>query len=447
MDVNVTTLASAVASASAAILSDAPWPPKSAFTWTPRRIEALVPVLDPVRVLPRQRTTTAFWNVARDLESANEEAGEDGFAPDAGKPDFTQGTMRTHEFFKPSPESTHYYTGSIQDAHGETHRDLRPLEPLIEAMQSSGRVAPGNASLKAWFGTAGSVMPLHYDSSHNVFAQLWGVKHFLLFSPDDEAAAHDLYPRVHPLAHYSQASDATTLSRTSGLHVRMKPGDILYLPPFWMHRARCQLGPPPCADATHLSTCSSPQTEECISVNAWFPSKEMAHAGAATKLPLPFEPSWSARQIAESALLFLRLLLSHVGLPATERSLFGFGPAHRPPSPASAMRWLLGTRWRNAQVGLLRKRGAAVTADDELECDAAFLSLGERSKFEVYAAKRGEVLSRIEEGPIRLTLVADQIERVAHLAAGGRAIETYRLLHRLAECLEHEEASAVKDEV
>jgi hypothetical protein len=94
-----------------------------------------------------------------------------------------------------------------------------------------------------WFGTANarSVWPkrLHADPAPNMFAQVWGQKQFILFSPDQVRL---LYPRtgerfrsspidpVRPdLDAYPRFAEATPIV------VTLNPGDILFLPSFWWH--------------------------------------------------------------------------------------------------------------------------------------------------------------------------------------------------------------------
>ena len=77
------------------------------------------------------------------------------------------------------------------DEPGAAAPDLQPIEPLVRMLaNASGSSGPPRwperrwasawaglpvaASLKAWWGTRGAVTPLHYDSQHNVYAQLHG---------------------------------------------------------------------------------------------------------------------------------------------------------------------------------------------------------------------------------------------------------------------------------
>ena len=67
------------------------------------------------------------------------------------------------------------------------------------------------------------------------------------------------------------------------------------------------------------------------------------------------------------------------------------------------------------------------------------------AKLTSYAETRAHALKAIE-ARVRATLLADQLERVAHWATGGVAVATYALLQRLAECCQAGN-EATKDEL
>ena len=48
-----------------------------------------------------------------------------------------------------------------------------------------------------WLSDAGVTATMHYDTYHNVFVQLAGRKHFVLF-PSHLHAALSLFPSLHP---------------------------------------------------------------------------------------------------------------------------------------------------------------------------------------------------------------------------------------------------------
>lgn len=105
-----------------------------------------------------------------------------------------------------------------------------------------------------WFGSSGTVTPLHYDRQHNLFAQIYGTKTLTLFNPlgaqflcqsiQGSAGSHvssidiELDPRV-----YSLRTDAR-------FQVTVEPGQILFIPAYWWHHVRA--------------------TDTSISVNQWW---------------------------------------------------------------------------------------------------------------------------------------------------------------------------------
>lgn len=80
------------------------------------------------------------------------------------------------------------------------------MRVLANASGSSGpprwpETAPGwaglavAASLKAWWGTRGAVTPLHYDSQHNVYAQLHGAFQLMPMPAHAPCTRHVHVPR------------------------------------------------------------------------------------------------------------------------------------------------------------------------------------------------------------------------------------------------------------
>lgn len=96
---------------------------------------------------------------------------------------------------------------------------------------------------RVWLGPAGTVTPLHCDYDDNLFAQIWGHKRVLLYSP---ASADLLYlkefnpilfgspfdPEQPDYEHFPLAQSAVSVECILG------PGDLLYLPAGWFHHVR-----------------------------------------------------------------------------------------------------------------------------------------------------------------------------------------------------------------
>jgi hypothetical protein len=111
-----------------------------------------------------------------------------------------------------------------------------------------------------WLSHPGVVSQTHYDTQHNIFLQIQGMKRFHLFPPETELY---LYPNIHRSYrqsqihfedHFEETSTSSTSSSTStsqssiqrfhlvnnqtveGIEIILSPGDILYIPPYWQHR-------------------------------------------------------------------------------------------------------------------------------------------------------------------------------------------------------------------
>jgi hypothetical protein len=101
-----------------------------------------------------------------------------------------------------------------------------------------------------WAASAGAVSRLHYDAAHNLFLQLRGRKRFLLVAPHDAVERGlPLYPSAHPCHRASPidptsflASQAPKLGELRMRGALLEEGDLLYIPPFWLHHVETLTG-------------------------------------------------------------------------------------------------------------------------------------------------------------------------------------------------------------
>lgn len=450
------------------LILNSPWPDAvDLAAWTPAGIAKLVPALDRVRTATTSSSSHEFWNV--DFGAASGDvANPQGFRPLRLANESRDVTMPTVRFWAPPNDAVHYYTGSLLEDDGRASLpDLqRGLEKLVATLGRDPEGLPRRSRsarhyLKVWLGTAGATTPLHYDTQHNVYAQLSGTKELWLLPP--YAARDDvrLYPSFHPLSYFGRAEDAGGFGRLAEaadwgrscaysrdshkgrcmLHVRLEAGDVLYLPPFWFHRATCR--------------------DACASANVWVSSHAMHRIEDMEAMPLPFEGEWARPTRYAAVLAFLRALLRWVH--ADERGESDM-IARRPPpppggvwfppdalTPAETVGRLLSKRWHRAEAELLREHpGGPSTAHEEAVAAACEPRADEEAtgldlaKIERYARQRAAALGVEEEprykeaerswrGP-KLILVHDQLERIAHWASGGDAAATHALLRRLEQC-------------
>jgi ribosomal protein L16 Arg81 hydroxylase len=108
--------------------------------------------------------------------------------------------------------------------------DLRPPEHLFEP------ITPDATSL--WIGPAGTVTPLHHDTTNILFCQIHGRKRVELISPQETV----LFAEPH-YGFYSEVSlehiDASSSPALQQMVVKtaiVGPGDALFIPAGWWHR-------------------------------------------------------------------------------------------------------------------------------------------------------------------------------------------------------------------
>lgn len=94
-----------------------------------------------------------------------------------------------------------------------------------------------------WVSSEGSVTPLHYDTKNNLLAQMHGTKRVTLF-PSSEGAR--MYPQEFTGTNLLSGVDPDEPDRARfpnfpserALRLTLKPGETLYVPPFWWHHVR-----------------------------------------------------------------------------------------------------------------------------------------------------------------------------------------------------------------
>jgi hypothetical protein len=109
-------------------------------------------------------------------------------------------------------------------------RDVRPPRQLFEPL------TPETTSL--WIGPAGTVTPLHHDTTNILFTQIYGRKQVELVSPQESALLLDpLHGYYSPVELDDLASAGHPALRELLVHrVIVKPGDALFIPAGWWHR-------------------------------------------------------------------------------------------------------------------------------------------------------------------------------------------------------------------
>ena len=202
-------------------------------------------------------------------------------------------------------------------------RDWSRLQPigaeLLTVLRQVGAGAPTNlASAALWLGSVGSVTPLHFDTSHNVYIQLHGAKRVQLLPPSAAASAH-LYPSLHPgyrqslldISHPALNGSGGTSNGNEGgdryeaaaeklaasaLEVVLHPGDVLILPPFWLHSIEA------------IADEDEDGEGGVASLACWFTAAAYKGSEEIYAERLPFKSTWDSKQRATAVFAFLRMV-------------------------------------------------------------------------------------------------------------------------------------------
>eukprot|EP00040_Diaphanoeca_grandis_P025443 m.140967 g.140967 ORF g.140967 m.140967 type:complete len:476 (+) comp30153_c0_seq2:376-1803(+) len=176
-----------------------------------------------------------------------------------------------------------YWSGNL-DGVG-LHQDINNVEIL--------RPTPTKLkALRGWFASKGVAAQLHYDTFHNTFVQVSGVKQFKLYPPTQLSNAR-LYPSLHPGYRQSQVvCDAEAACLPEESVITVEAGMAMYIPPFWLH--------------------SVDSLTDTLSVNIWTEDPVLMAAEGIFKEPIPFEPDWSHVRMATALVWYLDILIVEV---------------------------------------------------------------------------------------------------------------------------------------
>lgn len=139
---------------------------------------------------------------------------------------------------------------------------------------------PGLSQLSLWISRPGTITQLHYDRSHNLFAQIVGRKRFHLYAP---ARRKELAPAQvdgNWAAVVSQlelpAPVAVARLPVADIELELEPGELLFLPYGWWHRVE--------------------SVGACVSVNLWWWTAGTLLAHAAEVAGVAARQAWQARR-------------------------------------------------------------------------------------------------------------------------------------------------------
>jgi ribosomal protein L16 Arg81 hydroxylase len=110
--------------------------------------------------------------------------------------------------------------------------DLLPQPGYLDPKRMLGAVS-------LWYGPAGTVTPLHYDTSNILFCQVSGRKRFKLISPLYTELLHDTNGYYSLIDAEKPDPERFPYFRDVELHeVEVAAGEALFIPATWWHHVR-----------------------------------------------------------------------------------------------------------------------------------------------------------------------------------------------------------------
>ena len=106
-------------------------------------------------------------------------------------------------------------------------RDVKPPRALFEPLRA--------IATSLWIGPAGTITPLHHDTTNILFCQIYGRKRIELVSPHETALLLDPDGFYSPVD-LDEPRGHAALRTMTVKSVVVDPGDALYIPAGWWHR-------------------------------------------------------------------------------------------------------------------------------------------------------------------------------------------------------------------
>jgi hypothetical protein len=145
--------------------------------------------------------------------------------------------------FAAALDHLHYLETSKSDDHYYiAQHHILAIDGMIKDVQIPEMCMTGYGKARncnVWLGSAHTSSPCHRDPYENILVQVFGKKSVLLFSPDQSQhmCQHKTHQRNTSQIDFNAPDMATfpSISKLSGVHAELLPGDGLYIPYHWWH--------------------------------------------------------------------------------------------------------------------------------------------------------------------------------------------------------------------
>jgi len=306
------------------------------------------------------------------------------------RPEFEMADINTSLLLNGADQSHfYYYSGNLMQ---DQFAFLRAKTDIVKHVQSlvQDTVIRKKLTANVWIGKAGVQATAHYDSVHNVYIHLAGTK-VLRLLPPSAVQYLQVHGRMHPYAcqsRYKHLSTGDLFKRTfcvlseacttthstptlntdqrsneyisqynrDAVEIVLKPGDVLYIPPFWFHEVVAQTA--------------------ALSVSLWWDAAQLDVMDIVYALPLPLESYWTADFTIRAAGIYLSDLRGAVettlhNLPSTSNITL--------PALTSLIQYRYYEDWKN-------QYSTSENRDNTTQSDENDLSMGDTTRAELQDA-------------------------------------------------------------
>jgi hypothetical protein len=218
-----------------------------------------------------------------------------------------------HEATASQSSFYYYWSGSLERIDPTLQADVHPLDVVVrnETMCNASATEGQLNGIECvhrrnlWWGSANITAQLHYDSSFNMYTQIYGKKAFLLVPPEYISKVY-LHHAEHPCYRQSIVNFSKIDFKRFPLLAKeqipmqlavLEPGDVLFLPPFWLHRVTA---------LTHS-----------MSMNVWNDHQFVKVYDKLEAVPLPLEENWEPRVFRTAFALYIRFLTQYAHAEST----------------------------------------------------------------------------------------------------------------------------------
>ncbi|EFC48787.1 predicted protein [Naegleria gruberi] len=159
----------------------------------------------------------------------------------------TRGQLQKEPMFLLSPNEKHYIYQMDTRVLGDAFWQLQQTKSKLGNVENLQSQLIGSSQFyrNMWISSDQSLTPIHYDNSDNLFVQIFGKKHMILWEPKEKSLLY-LNEEDHPTSDRQTRIDLTkepseialnfpNFFKSNPVRVTLNPGDVMFIPKGWPH--------------------------------------------------------------------------------------------------------------------------------------------------------------------------------------------------------------------